>query len=199
MWQKLFQILLLLLSATILTNTNLGNKMKKILCYLLLLSSSVVVAQESLMDTILPSEKANDFTLTTPDGQLISLSDYRGKYVLVNFWAHWCSPCIKEFPAMQKLYDEADKDNFEIIGIHAGSFNEQAAEFVSHFKISFPIVVDADTSLKGWDVPALPMTYLINPQGEMIFKALGPREWNYEELQTLISSSKKAVSVANTH
>jgi peroxiredoxin len=172
--------------------------MKKILCYLLLLSSSVVVAQESLMTAISPSEKVSNFALASPDGQMISLSDYRGKYVLVNFWAHWCSPCIKEFPAMQKMYDEADKDNFEIIGIHAGSFNEQAAEFVNHFKISFPIVIDADTSLKGWDVPALPMTYLINPQGEIIFKALGPREWNYEDLQTLISASTKAVSVANT-
>jgi peroxiredoxin len=172
--------------------------MKNILCYLFLLSSSVLAAQESLMTAISPNQKANDFTLTSPGGQMISLSDYRGKYVLINFWAHWCSPCIKEFPAMQKLYEEADKDNFEIIGIHAGSFNEQAAEFVSHFKISFPIVVDADTSLKGWDVPALPMTYLINPQGEIIFKALGPREWNYEELQTYMGSSTKAVSIVNT-
>jgi peroxiredoxin len=173
--------------------------MKKILCYLLLLSSSVVVAQESLMTAISPSEKASNFSLSSPDGQMISLSDYRGKYVLVNFWAHWCSPCIKEFPAMQKMYDQSDKDNFEIIGIHAGPFNEQAAEFVSHFNISFPIVVDANTSLKEWDIPALPMTYLINPQGEMIFKALGPREWNYEELQALINSSINVTPLANTH
>lgn len=198
MWRPLFQIPSPHLSVTILINFNLGTTMKKILCYLLLLSSSVVVAQDSLMDTISPSEKANNFTLTSPDGQMISLNDYRGKYVLVNFWAHWCSPCIKEFPAMQKMYDQSDKDTFEIIGIHAGSFNDQAAEFVSHFKISFPIVIDADTSLKGWDVPALPMTYLINPQGEIIFKALGPREWNHEELQALISSSKKAIPLAST-
>lgn len=173
--------------------------MKKILCYLLLLSSSVVVAQESLMTAISPSQKASNFTLASPDGKMISLNDYKGKYVLVNFWAHWCSPCIKEFPAMQKMYEQADKDNFEIIGIHAGPFNEQAAEFVNHFKISFPIVVDADTSLKEWDIPALPMTYLINPQGEMIFKALGPREWNYEELQALINSSTNVAPLANTH
>tara|TARA_R110002050_G_scaffold57423_5_gene129184 strand:- start:99092 stop:99625 length:534 start_codon:yes stop_codon:yes gene_type:complete len=170
--------------------------MNKLLCYLILLSSSVIAtAQETIMTPVSPSKQTTGFALPTPEGKLLNLNDYQGKYVLVNFWAFWCSPCIKELPDMQKLYDAFDKEEFEIIGIHAGPYNAQAAEFVKHFNITFPIVSDADTSLKGWDVPALPMSYLLNPQGEIIFKALGPREWNYRDMQALISTSKTVVSI----
>tara|TARA_R110001606_G_C15388707_1_gene651239 strand:- start:20 stop:553 length:534 start_codon:yes stop_codon:yes gene_type:complete len=169
--------------------------MNKIICFLLLISSSVIAtAQEALMIPVTPSQQAIDFTLPTPNGKMINLSDYQGKYVLINFWANWCSPCIKEFPDMQKLYEQSDKDTFEIIGIHAGPYNEQAAELVSHFNISFTIVSDDDTSLKGWDVPALPMSYLISPQGDIIFKSLGPREWNASNMQALISTYEASLS-----
>jgi peroxiredoxin len=169
--------------------------MNKIICLILLLSSSIIAsAQETIMSPMKPIEQASEFTLPTPEGKSISLKDYRGKYLLVNFWAYWCSPCIKELPDMQKLYDQMDKENFEIIGIHAGPYNEQAAELIKHFKINFPIVSDTETSLKEWDVPALPMTYLINPEGEIIFKAIGPREWNLKDMKTLIASYKDSFS-----
>ncbi len=154
----------------------------------LLLSTSVFAANDVLMTEVSPATKANDFTLQSPSGNAISLSDYSGKYVLVNFWAHWCSPCIKEFPDMQKLYDQSDKSNFEIIAIHAGPYNEEAAKFVQHFGISFPVVSDPETNLKGWDVPVLPMTYLVDPSGNVVYKALGPREWNFDEIQPLLSN-----------
>lgn len=169
--------------------------MNKLLCYLLLLSSSAIAsAQNTLMTPVAPNNQVADFTLPAPNGDLISLNDYKGKYVLVNFWAHWCSPCLKEFPDMQALYEQADKDNFEIIAIHAGDYNQQAAELVEHFKISFTVVSDAETSLKGWDIPALPMSYLISPQGEIIYKALGPREWTYDAIKVLMTPSQDALS-----
>lgn len=169
--------------------------MNKILCFLLLITSSVIaIAQETLMSPINPSKQATEFTLPTPDGNLVSLSDFKGKYILVNFWAYWCSPCIKELPDMQKLYDQIDRDDFEIIGIHAGPYNEEAAKLINHFKITFPIVSDDDTSLKEWDIPALPMSYLINPQGKIIYKALGPREWNSSDMEALISSSNDSLT-----
>ena len=89
---------------------------------------------------------------------------------------------------MQKLYDESDKTQFEIIAIHAGPYNSEAAQFVKHFGISFPIVSDPDTSLKGWDIPVLPMSYLVDPEGNVVYKAMGPREWNVEEIKPLISN-----------
>lgn len=148
----------------------------------------VFADSDLIMTEVNPAKAASDFTLQSPSGNLISLSDYLGKYVLVNFWAHWCSPCIKEFPDMQKLYDQSDKSKFEIIAIHAGPYNEEAANFIKHFEINFPVVSDPDTKLKGWDVPALPMTYLIDPLGNIVYKAIGPREWNFNKLQPLLTN-----------
>lgn len=162
--------------------------MKNLLLSTLLLSTSVFAANDVLMTEVTPAEKAGDFTLMSPAGAPVSLSDYSGKYILVNFWAHWCSPCIKEFPDMQKLYEESDKSNFEIIAIHAGPYNAEAAQFVKHFGISFPVVSDPDTSLKGWDVPVLPMSYLVDPAGNVVYKAMGPREWNVDDIQPLLSN-----------
>lgn len=145
-------------------------------------------AEQLLMKAISPSEPASDFTLKTATGNNLSLTDYRGKYVLVNFWAHWCSPCIKEFPDMQRLYEQVDKDRFEIIAIHAGPYNQEAADFVKHFGITFPVVSDPDTSLKGWKVTALPISYLVDPEGLLVYKAIGPRTWDIKAIEELIAN-----------
>ena len=160
--------------------------MLKLLAPLLLAFSFTAVAGD-LMSPVTPQETAQDFTLYSPEGETVSLSQFSGKHVLVNFWAHWCSPCIKEFPDMQKLYSQASNNDFEIIAIHAGPYNDEAAQFVKHFNITFPVVSDPDTSLKGWDIPALPMSYLISPDGQIIYKAMGPRTWDYEQMLALIN------------
>jgi len=153
----------------------------------LLLSTSVLAANDVLMTEVNPVQKANDFTLQSSSGGPVTLSDYSGKYVLVNFWAHWCTPCIKEFPDMQELYEKVNTDKFEIIAIHAGPYNSEAEEFVEHFGITFPVVSDPDTSLKGWDVPALPISYLIDPEGNISYIAIGPRSWDVKEMNVLLN------------
>ncbi|WP_273150316.1 TlpA disulfide reductase family protein [Methylophaga thiooxydans] len=155
---------------------------------ILLFLFSVPVTAKELMLPITPQTPAEQFQLQTPQGESLGLDDFKGKYVLVNFWAHWCSPCIKEFPDMQRLYEQTDRESFEIIGIHAGPYSSEAAEFVTHFGITFPVVSDPDTSLKGWNVKALPMTYLVNPEGQLIYEAVGPREWDLQEMKALITN-----------
>lgn len=162
--------------------------MLKFILSAVLITSSITANADELMTPLNPVKVANDFTLETSAGESLSLSDFQGKYVLVNFWAYWCTPCIKEFPDMQELYDQSDKSNFEIIAIHAGPYNEKAAEFIEKFGITFPVVSDPDTSLKGWDVPALPISYLIDPEGNIEYKAIGPRTWNVDEMNNLLSN-----------
>lgn len=162
--------------------------MLKSILFTVLITASITANAGELMTPLNPVKVANDFTLETAAGESLSLSDFQGKYVLVNFWAYWCTPCIKEFPDMQELYDQSDKSNFEIIAIHAGPYNEQAAEFIEKFGITFPVVSDPDTSLKGWDVPALPISYLIDPEGNIEYKAIGPRTWDLDEMNNLLSN-----------
>lgn len=162
--------------------------MLKTLILTLLLSSSVIAAESALMTEVSPAGHAEDFTLQDPSGNVVRLSDFSGKYVLVNFWAYWCSPCVKELPDMQALYEESDKTQFEIVAIHVGPFNNQAQNFTNKFGVTFPIVSDPNTSLQGWDIPVLPMSYLVDPKGNIIYKAMGPRRWKHNDVQALIDN-----------
>ena len=119
-----------------------------------------------------------EFSLSTPDGKKISLKDFRGKIVLLNFWASWCVPCREEMPAMEKLYQEYKLKNFVILAIAVKDRKQDAIDFVKELKISYPVALDPEAqvgSLYGaWGLPA---TYLIGPNGEGLARGWGPAEW----------------------
>ncbi len=119
-----------------------------------------------------------EFSLSTPDGKKISLKDFRGKIVLLNFWASWCVPCREEMPAMEKLYQEYKQKNFAILAIAVKDRKQDAIDFVKELKISYPVALDPEAqvgSLYGaWGLPA---TYLIGPNGEGLARGWGPAEW----------------------
>jgi len=119
-----------------------------------------------------------EFSLSTPDGKKISLKDFRGKIVLLNFWASWCVPCREEMPAMEKLYQEYKQKNFVILAIAVKDRKQDAIDFVKELKISYPVALDPEAqvgSLYGaWGLPA---TYLIGPNGEGLARGWGPAEW----------------------
>jgi peroxiredoxin len=119
-----------------------------------------------------------EFSLSTPDGKKISLKDFRGKIVLLNFWASWCVPCREEMPAMEKLYQEYKQKNFVVLAIAVKDRKQDAVDFVKELKISYPIALDPEAqvgSLYGaWGLPA---TYLIGPNGEGLARGWGPAEW----------------------
>ena len=119
-----------------------------------------------------------EFSLSAPDGKKISLKDFRGKIVLLNFWASWCVPCREEMPAMEKLYQEYKQKNFAILAIAVKDRKQDAIDFVKELKISYPVALDPEAqvgSLYGaWGLPA---TYLIGPNGEGLARGWGPAEW----------------------
>jgi len=115
------------------------------------------------------------------------LKAYHGTSVRKVFVAHWCGPCVKEFPAMQTLYDALKDDGFEIIAIHAGPPQGRVRPFLEKHNITFKTVLDANMSAHGWEVPALPVSYLINPEGKLVYKAIGPREWEIEHMRALMT------------
>jgi len=131
---------------------------------------------------------ASNVSLPDSNGQPFDMKEFEGKYVLVNFWAHWCGPCVKEFPAMQSLYDALKDDGFEILAIHAGPPQGRVRPFLKKHNITFKTVLDANMSVSGWEVRALPMSYLVSPEGKLIYKALGPREWEIDKMKALIKA-----------
>jgi len=140
----------------------------------------------NLMDPISGTPKAGNFNLVAINGADVSLKDYKGKFVLLNFWATWCAPCRKEMPAMSKLHNEFGGEGLEVVGVHVGPSLAGVKKFLEAVPVSFTILMDKDMSLASWGVQGLPTTYLINPEGKLVYEAVGEREWDSSEMVTFL-------------
>lgn len=115
-------------------------------------------------------EQAPGFTLTSVDGETITLSDYRGQFVLVNFWGTWCGPCRREMPDLQHLHET--NDDLQIIGVAVFDTEQAVREFRDEFGISFPLAIDVGNRVNGaYQVPGQPSTYIINEEGTVIWRS----------------------------
>lgn len=140
---------------------------------------------EAMQDNAL----APDFTLPTPEGKKVSLSDFRGKVVFLNFWASWCTPCREEMPAMERLYQEFKDKDFVILAVNVKDRKHEAVDFIKEMKITYPVAFDPDGQVGllygAW---ALPTTYLIGPKGEGLARAWGPANWYGPAARKLIQA-----------
>ncbi len=157
-------------------------KMELILIFMLVFSSLGVVLAETLMDPIVGKPKASGFNLVAVDGSKVSLDGYQGKFVLLNFWATWCAPCRKEMPAMSNLHNQLKGTGLEVVGVHVGPSLAGVKKFLQSVPVNFTILIDKDMSLASWGVRGLPTTFLVNPEGRLIYKAVGEREWDSPEM-----------------
>ena len=111
---------------------------------------------------------APDFELVTLEGEMVSLAEMRGKVVLLNFWASWCPPCRKEMPAMQKIFDEYNQEDFVILAVNSTNQDRisDAEAFSIEQGLSFPILLDTDGRVANqYQVRSLPTSFFIDPNG----------------------------------
>jgi thiol-disulfide isomerase/thioredoxin len=117
-----------------------------------------------------------DFELEGLDGKTYRLSDYRGKWVLVNYWATWCPPCREELPELEVFHDNHKDKDAVVLGVAMERINKERLQaFVDEQFLSYPILMmkpGASTELGR--IPGLPTSYLINPQGELAARQVGP-------------------------
>jgi thiol-disulfide isomerase/thioredoxin len=115
-----------------------------------------------------------EFKLKDMSGQEHKLSDYRGKWVLLNFWATWCPPCLEEMPDLV-LYDKRKQQNLMVIGIAQDYQSEkQVRDFVDDMLVSYPIVLSNDSvRAQLGKIELLPTTMIYNPQGQLVFTKRG--------------------------
>ena len=122
---------------------------------------------------------APDFTLPDLDGSMRSLASYRGQYVLLNFWATWCPPCLAEMPSMQKLHDQFSNRRFTVVAASSDEAGVTVVQpFVNKLGVTFPILLDVRKEMaRVYGAQDLPLSFLLNPQGEVIAAAKGARDW----------------------
>ena len=132
---------------------------------------------------------APDFTLPNPDGRKVSLKDFRGKVVFLNFWATWCEYCKDEMPTMDRLYREFKGKGFEIVAVNVKDKRPEALAFVKQLKLTYPIVMDPEGEVGLlYGAFGMPTTYLIDRKGVVLARLWGPADWYSPAARKLIAA-----------
>jgi thiol-disulfide isomerase/thioredoxin len=145
-----------------------------VLC--LLLTTSFVQARE-----LAPYQGGATPPLVLKDlaGKTHKLEDYRGRVVLINFWASWCPPCRAEMPSMQRLKEKMAGKPFTILAVDMGEEADVVTAYIQTLKTDFAILLDSDgKTLKSWKVFAFPTSFVLDAEGNIRYSLFGATEWD---------------------
>lgn len=131
----------------------------------------------------------DDFFLL--DGSGHRLSEYKGKWLIINFWAEWCAPCQEEIPDLNQLYRQASQQNLNILGISYDALeNKDIERIATQWGIEYPVIASNPMPILPFKLPkSLPGNYIFNPQGELVMRLAGKQ--NVRTLTKLLNSLKK--------
>jgi len=127
------------------------------------------------------------FSLPDTDGETHALADYRGRVVLVNFWATWCPPCIKEMPSLQRLQAlQADRP-FQTLAVNVGEKRYKVRKFTRLVDFTLPVLLDEHRrTFDAWDCSVLPTSFLLDARGRIRYRVQGDTHWDTDEVIALI-------------
>lgn len=134
--------------------------------------------------------KAPDFNLPDMDNELHSLAQFKGKVVMLNFWATWCPPCRREMPSMEAVYQSFQGKPFVVVAINEWETEEIVFPYLGQLDVfpTFPILFDQNGDIsKKYNVKGLPTTFIIDKKGRIVYRAIGGRDFNHPEVRKIIS------------
>ena len=141
------------------------------------------------MTAIEPPVPAPDFVLEDMDGKPYTLEDFRGKVVLVNFWATWCPPCRREMPSLERLYQAMKDKPFVVLAVNQWESPDHVFSYMGDLSVfpTFPILFDSDSEVsEAYAVKGLPTSFVIDKQGRLAYRAIGGREFDHPEIERMI-------------
>jgi len=135
---------------------------------------------------------SEDFSLESPEGTRVSFSSFKGKVVLLSFWATWCGPCKQEMPAMQTLYQKLRGKGFEVVAVDMMEDKATVAKFVKTSGYTFPVLIDSTGEVGGgpYGARALPTNYIVDKGGKIVGRKIGidGPAWTSDERVALFES-----------
>ncbi len=132
---------------------------------------------------------APDFAATNTEGQQVRLSEYRGKVVLINFWASWCKPCVREMPLIHSIFQSQDND-IETLFINVGEAKGTVNEFMKEQQLTFPVIIDVTGKVSSmYGITGLPATFIMDKTGTFRKVVLG-EVTDYTLLRTWLEAAK---------
>ncbi|NNE64659.1 MAG: TlpA family protein disulfide reductase [Gammaproteobacteria bacterium] len=133
------------------------------------------------------SEPAPDFTLKKLDGKNLKLSELTGNVVLINFWASWCGPCVKEMPLLNKIHKKYEPLGFTVLGVNVEQDSDNARAFLASNGVDFPILLDSKNLVtQQYDVIAMPTTVLVDRDGKIRFVHKGYKSGDEAQYRKMV-------------
>lgn len=128
--------------------------------------------------------------LKDADDKIVDLAQYKGRVVLINFWATWCPPCRKEFPSLGRVRKLFKTSEFEVLAVNVGEDPDLVFSFTGN--TDFPVMFDRDSkTMVAWSVRGLPTTFLVDRQGRLAYRATGGREFDDSDIVATIQQLLK--------
>lgn len=124
-------------------------------------------------------ESAPDFELSDLDGRKVKLSDYRGKVVVLNFWATWCPPCVQEMPSLTRLHESLGPRGVTVVTVSVDEDEQALRRFVANHGVRVPVLRDPGRTVSNrYQTYKYPETYILDRQGRLVEKVIGERDWS---------------------
>ncbi len=141
---------------------------------LVILSLGIIAARDQSASQV-ETDHAPDFSLTTFDGEQISLSDWRGNVVVVNFWASWCAPCRDEADMLERVWREYQSHGVQFVGVNYADNRANASAHIAEFDITYPNGTDEGKRIsQAYGVRGVPETFIIDANGNLQDSFIGP-------------------------
>lgn len=145
----------------------------------------MVIQSIFILNVFASEDKAADFTLKDLSGKEFSLSDYKGKVILINFWATWCGPCLKEMPDLEKLYQNYKAKDFQILGIAVASKEKDIPKKVQSTGVTYPILLGNNQTVSDYgSFSSIPQSFIIDRDGSIVMQITG--SWHYEQFEEAV-------------